>query len=98
MSDTSGCAHIAETFSFPAIRYFCCHYFLPLGGLTKRNISCASVASLSGLSFNKTDISAAQAIELSKTIFHASFKLPGSGKDITIFNQLSADQEKLIDL
>ncbi|MBL0320378.1 MAG: hypothetical protein IPP74_13975 [Alphaproteobacteria bacterium] len=36
--------------------------------------------------------------KLSKTIFHASFKLPASGKDITIFNHLSADQKKLINL
>ncbi|MBL0320010.1 MAG: IS1634 family transposase [Alphaproteobacteria bacterium] len=50
------------------------------------------------LKINKTGMSAAQAIELSKTIFHASFKLPESGKEITIFNNLSGDQKKLIDL
>lgn len=44
------------------------------------------------------ELSAARAIELSKTIFRITYQLPESGKTISTFNQLSDDQKALLNL
>lgn len=44
------------------------------------------------------NISTAKAIELSKTIFQITFKIPNSEEKITIFNQMSEEQKILIDV
>lgn len=50
------------------------------------------------LDLNKIGISAAKAIDITKTIFEISFTLPETGKTISIFSDLSDLQKKLINI
>lgn len=50
------------------------------------------------LKVEQIDLSAARAIELSKTIYQISFSLPDSRKNVTIFNNLSKNQKKLLEI